>query len=241
MNKLMKFPKVILTIVIMLYVALPTLAHDFEVNGIYYNILDKSAKTVVTYKGSNYNSYTNEYTGSVIIPSSVTYNGTTYSVTSIGWGAFFGCTGLTSVTIPNSVTSIGSSAFRDCSGLTSVTIPNSVTSIGDYAFEDCTGLTSVTIPNSVTSIDYYAFYNCTGLTSVTIPNSVTSIGHHAFYGCSNIYSLTIGSGISSISSNTFSVKPKKTIWLTNTPPIGYKYAEGIVNYVSNDLYTELID
>ena len=81
-------------------------------------------------------------------------------VTSIGEGAFLGCTGLTSVTIGNSVTSIGGSVFFKCSGLTSVTIPASVTSIGDYAFEDCSGLTSVNIPKSVTSIDATAFEGC---------------------------------------------------------------------------------
>ncbi len=70
--------------------------------------------------------------------------------------------------------------FHDCTGLTSVTIPNSVTSIGDGAFSDCSGLTSVTIPDSVTSIGDYAFSSCTGLTSVTIPDSVTSIGDGAF-------------------------------------------------------------
>ena len=111
------------------------------------------------------------------------------SVTSIGGGAFSGCSGLTSVTIPNSVTSIGGSAFSGCRGLTSVTIPNSVTSIGSSAFSDCSGLTSVMIPNSVTSIGDYAFDGCSGLTSVTIPNSVTSIGGLAFYGCTGLTSV----------------------------------------------------
>ncbi|MBR3938887.1 MAG: leucine-rich repeat domain-containing protein, partial [Bacteroidales bacterium] len=120
-------------------------------------------------------------TTSVVIPSTVTYQGTTYSVTSIGYEAFYNCRGLTSVTIPNSVTSIGNYAFSGCSGLTSVTIPNSVTSIGECAFEGCSGLTSVTIPNSVTSIGSFAFGGCSGLTSVIIPNSVTSIGWYAFY------------------------------------------------------------
>ncbi len=184
MNKLMKFSKAILTIVMMLGVSLSTLAHDFEVDGIYYNYLDETAKTVeVTYKGYFYDSYSNEYTGSVTIPSSVTYNSTTYSVTSIGSGAFEDCTGLTSVTIPNSVTTIGYRAFEGCTGLTSVTIPNSVTTIGSSAFGGCTGLTSVTIPNSVTTIGGSAFSGCTGLTSVTIPNSVTSIGQWAFSDC----------------------------------------------------------
>ncbi|MDD7701085.1 MAG: leucine-rich repeat domain-containing protein, partial [Eubacteriales bacterium] len=85
------------------------------------------------------------------------------SVTSIGAGAFFGCTGLTSITIPDSVTSIGDWAFYGCTGLTSITIPDSVTSIGDLAFYGCTGLTSITIPDSVTSIGKSAFYKCTSL------------------------------------------------------------------------------
>lgn len=125
-------------------------------------------------------------------------------VTSIGSGAFAGCSGLTSVTIGNGVTSIGRSAFSYCSGLTSVTIPDSVTSIGNYAFFGCSGLTSVTIPNSVTSIGDYAFYNCSGLTSVTIGNGVTSIGEWAFYGCSGLTSVTIGSNVTSIGNSAFS-------------------------------------
>ena len=121
----------------------------------------------------------------------------------IGNSAFSGCSGLTSVTIPNSVTSIGSSAFYGCSSLTSVTIPNSVTSIGSYAFCNCSGLTSVTIPNSVTSIGIYAFYNCSGLTSVTIPNSVTSIEACTFRDCSSLSSVTIPNSVTSIVRSAF--------------------------------------
>lgn len=121
---------------LLLMVATVAMAHDFEVGGIYYSIL--SEKTVgVTYRGDSYNSYSNEYTGSVDIPSMVTYNDLTYSVTSIGDFAFDGCTGLTSVTIGNGVTNIGDYAFSYCKGLTNITIPNSVTRIGSLAFYYC--------------------------------------------------------------------------------------------------------
>ena len=92
--------------------------------------------------------------------------------------------------IGSAVTSIGNYAFYNCSDLTSMTIPDSVTSIGDNAFSGCFKLTSVTIPDSVTSIGEYAFYNCSGLTSVTIPDSVTSIGGDAFSSCSSLTSVT---------------------------------------------------
>ena len=169
-------------------------ASDTQVDGIWYDF-DSSTKTAsVTYRGSSPSSYSNEYSGTVVIPSSVVCNSETYSVTSIGASAFWNCSGLTSVTIPNSVTSIGSWAFSSCTGLTSVTIPNSVTSIGEYAFADCTGLTSIEIPNSVTSIENEAFYYCTGLTSVTIPNSVTSIGEYAFAYCRGLTSIVVENG-----------------------------------------------
>ena len=115
-------------------------AHDFEVDGVFYDITSLSSSNLevcVTYQGSSYNEFSNEYSGSVAIPDSVTYNGEIYSVTSIGNNAFYGCNGLTNVTIGNSVTSIGELSFRSCSGLTNVTIPNSVTSIGDNAFNGC--------------------------------------------------------------------------------------------------------
>ncbi|WP_254881273.1 leucine-rich repeat domain-containing protein, partial [Segatella copri] len=125
------------------------------------------------------------------------------SVTEIGVDAFNGCWKLTSLTIPSGVTSIGYSAFWGCSGLTSLTIPSSVTSIGNYAFNGCSGLTSLTIPSSVTSIGNYAFSGCSGLTSLTIPSGVTSIGIYAFDGCSGLTSLTIPSSVTSIGGGAF--------------------------------------
>lgn len=101
-------------IALLLCVSFGMYAHDFEVRGIFYEILSETDKTVkVTFKGS-YSEYSNEYTGNVVIPEIVTYNGTTYSVTSIGDYAFRNCSGLTSVTIPNSVISIENSAFCCC-------------------------------------------------------------------------------------------------------------------------------
>lgn len=108
------------------------------------------------------------------------------SVTKIGSDAFSGCTGLTSVTMPDSVTQFGNNAFGGCTGLTGITIPDSVTEIKYEAFSDCTGLTNITIPDSVTKIEGYAFSGCTELTSITIPDSVTEIGDFAFNGCKNI-------------------------------------------------------
>ncbi len=118
-------------------------------------------------------------------------------------GAFFRCSSLQSITIPNSVISIGSSAFNDCSKLTSIIIPDSVTSIGGCAFESCSRLTSVTIPNSVTSIGDQMFCFCSRLTNVTIPDSVTYIGQHAFYGCSSLINITIPNSITSIDYDAF--------------------------------------
>jgi hypothetical protein len=140
--------------------------------------------------------------GEIVIPASVTTDCGTYSVTSIEQSAFQNCSGLTSVSIPNSVTNIGDFAFY-LSSLTSISIPNSITNIGQGTFASCINLTSVTIPNSVTSIGFGAFYLCTNLTSVTIPNSVTSIGYGAFYYCNNLTSVTIPESVASIEDLAF--------------------------------------
>ena len=208
--------------VAMMLLSLQAMAYDFSYTHqgktLYYDITSSNSVKVAACDTT--------VNGDVVIPSSLEYNGTTYSVTSIGNGAFrecsgltsvsipnsvtsigysafYGCSGLTSVTIPNSVTSIGNSAFRECSGLTSVSIPNSVTSIGNSAFYYCIGLTSVNIPNSVTSIENWAFSYCSGLTSVTIPNSVTYIGGHAFYRCSGLTSVTIPNSVTTIGESAF--------------------------------------
>ena len=166
-------------------------AHDFEVDGIYYKYIGNSS-VKVTYKGSTYNEYAREYSGDVVIPASVTYLGTTYSVTFIDHSAFSNCVTLTSVTIPNSVTVIGNNAFSNCTDLKSVSIPNSVKTIGLRAFENCS-LTSVSIPNSVTLIGEKAFSYCDDLTSITIGNSVKTIESSAFENCRRLTKVDISS------------------------------------------------
>lgn len=183
-------------------------AHDIEVQNddgvtIYYNYISDGTELEVTFRGTSYDSYSNEYTGNVVIPEEVTYMNSTYKVTGIGNNAFIDCSGLTSVTISNGVTSIGEAAFRWCSGLTSVTIPNSVTSIGSFAFSGCSSLTSISIPNSVTSIGRYAFSACSSLTSITLPNSVTSISDNTFYRCTNLAFISIPNSVTSIGSCAF--------------------------------------
>lgn len=169
----MKKLKSMLVTLAMLLCAISASAHDFEVDGIYYNIQNSEKLTVeVTYKGSSYSAYSDEYTGKVVIPESVIYSGKTYSVTMIGYHSFRDCLGLISVTIPNSVTIIGQYAFSGCSTMTSVTIPNSIESIYSYAFSGCTSLVSITIPQSVTRIGKYAFEDCSGLTSVHITDII---------------------------------------------------------------------
>jgi len=136
--------------------------YDFEAGGIYY-LITGSNTVEVTYKDTNYNSYS----GNVTIPASVTYNGVTYSVTAIGTYAFNKCTGLTSVSMPATITSIGSFAFNGCNGLTSLNLPEALAAIGERAFMDCLGVTSLTIPENVTSIGEYAFSGIRNLTSLT--------------------------------------------------------------------------
>ena len=121
----------------------------------------------------------------------------------IGDYAFFGCSGLTSLTLPSGVTEIGYSAFQNCSGLTSLTLPFGVTEIGGCAFSDCSGLTSLTLPSGVTEIGFKAFYSCSGLTSLTLPSGVTEIGSYAFQNCSGLTSLALPSGVTEIGYNVF--------------------------------------
>jgi hypothetical protein len=202
-----------------------TASASVEIDGIYYNLNSETRTAEVTYG-------TKEYLGDIVIPTSVTSDGVTYSVTSIGEEAFERCR-VTSVDMSNNITSIGREAFWNCYQLTSITIPANVTSL-EGVFAGCYELTKVEIHSDalvskdynwlsggllynlfgnyvqefvigeeVTKIGKCAFWGCTSLTSITIPNSVTTIGSGSFSGCEKLTSITIPSSVTSIEDNPF--------------------------------------
>jgi hypothetical protein len=191
-----------------------------EQNGDYTYIMSNGEATITKYTGSG---------GSITVPS--TLGG--YTTVAIGYKAFYYCTTLTSITIPDNVTTIGYQAFYSCTSLSTVNIGNKVNTIGDNAFYYCTSLSSLTIPNNVTTIGYQAFYSCTSLsyialgenlktignnafaycsslTNVTIPDNVTTIGYNVFAYCSSLTSVTIGNSVTSLGDTMFAYSSSLT-------------------------------
>ena len=184
--------------VILLLLPLLAAADEVQIDGLWYNI-DSNGNTaqVIQYKDNV------KYEGDIVIPSTVTYDGVEYSVTSIGSQAFYNCSSLTTINIPEGLTDIGLSAFSGCSSLTTINIPQGVTSIEWGVFQGCSNLTEINIPQGVTSIGYQAFLGCSSLTKINIPQGVTSIGSGAFKGCSSLAEISIPQGVTTIGDETF--------------------------------------
>ncbi len=211
--------RLLATALLLLTVSVSANAWDFYVKNedgvtIYYN--KSGSNATVTHSGGYTGAY-NSYSGTVVIPETVTYDGITYTVTSIGSYAFRASTGLTSVTIPNSVTTIAREAFDGCTGLTEITIPNSVTSISGGAFGGCSGLTKFEVAEgneyycSVDGVLYSKDMTTLVLfplaspllPSFAIPESVTTISSSAFDGCTGLTEITIPNSVTTIGASSF--------------------------------------
>jgi hypothetical protein len=232
--------KNVISILLFVNIALFASAYDFKVDGIAYRIISDGVSVSVTNEITNSQGSSAGYSnlsGALVIPSSVTYEGITYSVICIDSNAFEGCAGLTSVSIPNSVTTIGIDAFKDCTGLTKVNISD-LTAWCNFVFYTQSSnpllyahnlyindvqVTNLSIPNSITNIKDYAFTCCTSLTSVSIPNSVTSIGNCAFNGCSDLTDVNIPNSVTNIGHGAFAVSGLTSVSIPDSVTlVGYQ-------------------
>lgn len=186
---------------------LPVIAKAFtgmvEINGIYYNVITKAKTAEVTSPYQNFYGGTGYYTGDLVIPETIEYEGVICNVTSIQRETFYKCKNLLSVILPNSIIEIGVAAFQGCDQISSLNIPNSVSSIGGWAFKDCTNLMKIVLGADITEIGVGAFENCTSLTSVDIPRSVTVIDTELFRGCTTIHKISWGDNIEQINPRAF--------------------------------------
>lgn len=182
-------------------------AYDFVSGGIYYKIIATGVENKVKVTYSNNTSY-NSYSGSVTVPSSVTYNSVTYTVTEIDSAAFAASTSLTSVSLPNTIEKIDSSAFVLCTSLSSINIPSGVRYIGSAAFGQ-TAIRTITIPENVTFLGGGMFWGCSLLTTVNYDARNATHGRyydedlgfaltHNFTGCSSLTTVNIGTNVTSI-------------------------------------------
>ena len=179
--------KTLFTLIVALLAATGAWAQEFTADNLKYTVTDETTHTV------ELTGYVTKPTGALTIPATVTNGGTIYSVTGIGYEAFYRCNGITEVTISDGVISIGQHAFSFCTALTKVTIPNSVTTIVHHAFQNCEALTEIIFGNGLTSIEQTAFYYCSSLQQVTIPASVTSIGYSVFGNCHALTQINVES------------------------------------------------
>ena len=203
-----------------------TFQYTHNVQTLYYAPIDATTARVVQNTG---------ITDAVEIPAIVSDGTTTFTVTELGDEAFYNCTGLTSVILPDGLTRIGADAFSNCRGLTSITLPDGITSIESYTFLDCSGLTSLTLPDGITSIESYTFLGCSGLTSIILPDGITSIGIEAFRNCSALTSITFPYGLTDIDHSAFqgcTALENITIQVAAPPTLGPDVFDGATS-ISN--------
>ena len=183
---------------------------EFEVEGLHYSVTSESDLTVDVISagwkerdaidGDNLLGY---YAKDIVIPETVKYNGSIYTVTGIADEAFKYCSYLSTITIPSTVIKIGKDAFQDCYRLSSIDLGKSIKTIGNGAFYNCRNLPSITFPNSLVEIGSNAFINCYRLESVIIPNSVEKIGTEAFSFCKNLKYASIPGSLKKIERGLF--------------------------------------
>lgn len=184
--------------VVLTFVSMTATSHDFVCDGIYYTITSAALKTVGVSNNSNdfsINNHNYYYSGSVVIPETVKYNGTTYSVTSIEWRAFYNCIDLNSVVFPEALKKIGVEAFYNCENLNGVKFPSELRFIGGSAFGNCIRIDEINLPSRLDSIGVRAFYGCTGINEFTFPIGIKFIGDYAFGLCSNLKEITFPDGM----------------------------------------------
>ena len=192
----MKHLKCYLTTLLLVYSCFIS-AQDFEMNGICYKVTSDTDRTVSVTK------HPSGYFDSLVIPETVSFTSTVYRVDAIADEAFFSCSGVTSITLPNGLTKIGKDAFSSCSGLTEIIFPDCLVSIGDRAFNACRGITSVVLPGNVQTVGFAAFVNCSKLTSIIVKcKTPPTIDPDAFmgvqatlyvpYGTKDLYKTAVG-------------------------------------------------
>lgn len=164
-----------LVLFVMMLLPLVASAELKEIDGIFYN-LEHDTKTAEVTNGK-------VYSGEIEIPESFTYENETYIVNSIGDFAFYECTSLTSIILPERLQSVGNSAFSGCSSISNLTIPSNVTIIGNRCFSACSQLNGIILPSKLVSVGDYCFNGCVALSDITIPNGVNLLGDYCFYDC----------------------------------------------------------
>ena len=200
MKQILKETLFVLTILLLL--PLTASADAIEIDGIWYSLVNKAKIAEVT-KDPSDSYFSGSYSGNIVIPSIINYEGINYNVTSIGDNAFGSCSELYSIIIPNSITDIGNYAFSGCSNLSSVELSNGLKTIGVEAFKNCESLVSLIVPESVESIKGMAFYGCNHLKYILLSSSMTEIEFGLFYMCTSLKAISIPNGVTFLKDNIF--------------------------------------